>query len=222
MFDFFFELTLIVLGVGIGGYIMLAGRRKLGVTLGIVGLMAGAELVAVLALSLDSGWSLLREREWMILLLILGFGVIGYLIGRRYTDLSVILIGFLAWANIALWFNAIVHYVSTDVIAVGAETAVYFNIPIFIIGGLIGAWFTRLYNDKLLIIITVILGVRLIGLALSLDNDSSFTAVVILSLALIGIVVQYAQYLRELKTAESLPPAPQPALPEIGWFYDKR
>ena len=222
MFDFFFELTLIVLGVGIGGYIMLAGRRKLGVTLGIVGLMAGAELVAVLALSLDSGWSLLREREWMILLLILGFGVIGYLIGRRYTDLSVILIGFLAWANIALWFNAIVHYVSTDVIAVGAETAVYFNIPIFIIGGLIGAWFTHLYSDKLLIIITVILGVRLIGLALSLDNDSSFTAVVILSLALIGIVVQYAQYLRELKTAESLPPAPQPALPEIGWFYDKR
>lgn len=222
MFEFFFELTLIVLGVGIGGYIMLAGRRKLGVTLGIVGLMAGAELVAVLVLSLDSGWSLLREREWMILLLILGFGVIGYLIGRRYTELSVILIGFLAWANIALWFNAIVHYVSTDVIAVGAETAVYFNIPIFIIGGLIGAWFTRLYSDKLLIIITVILGVRLIGLALSLDNDSSFTAVVILSLALIGIVVQYAQYLRELKTAESLPPAPQPALPEIGWFYDKR
>ncbi len=222
MFEFFFNLTLLILGLGLGGYIMLAGRRVLRVTLAIVGLMAGAELVAVLVLSLDSGWSLLREREWTILLVILGFGVIGYLLGRRYSDLSVTLIGFLAGANIALWFNAIVQYVSTDVIALGAETAVYFNIPIFIIGGLMGAWFTRLYSDKLLIIITVILGVRLIGLALRLDNDSSFTAVIMLSLALIGIVVQYAQYLRELKAAESLPPALGPTLPDIGRFYDNR
>lgn len=222
MFEFFFELMLIVLGLGIGGYILLAGRRALWVTLGIVGLMAGAELVAVLALSLDSGWTLLREREWTILLIVLGFGVIGFFIGRHYPDLSVTLIGFLAWANIALWFNTIVHYVSTDVMELGTETAVFFNIPIFIIGGLIGAWLTRRYSDNLLIIITVILGVRLIGLALRLDNESSFTAVIILSLALIGIVVQYAQYLRELKAAEPLPPAPEPALPEIGWFYDKR
>lgn len=221
MLNFLFEAALTITGLLIGGYIMLAGRRALWVTLAIVGLMAAAELLAVLVAQLDSGWALLRQGEWTLLLIAVGVGAVGYLIGRSRPDLSVTLIGFLAGANIALWFEAIVNYVSTDVIESGVETAVYLNIPLFLIGGLAGAWLTRRYRDELLIVITVVLGVRLISLALRLNNDSSLTAVVMLSLALVGVVVQYAQYLRELKATTPLPPAPEPALPEIMPPYDR-
>jgi hypothetical protein len=215
MLDFLITLALTLTGLTIGGYILLAGRRALWATLAIVSMMATAELLAVLHLSLGSGWDLLRGQEWVMLLIAVGVGAIGYFIGRTKPDLSTTLIGFLAGANITLWFSSIVAYLTIDVMEVGTGTAVYFNLPIITIGGLLGAWLTRRYRDEILIIITVALGVRLIFLALGLNSDSSFTAIILLSLALFGVVIQYAQYLRQIKSSTPLPPAAEPALPEL-------
>lgn len=218
--NFLFNLFLSLLGLAIGGYILLAGRRALPITLAIVALLATAEIVAVLVMSYGSGLDLLREQQWVLLLIALGVGALGYFIGRAKTDLGVMLVGFFVGANITLWFEAIVRYLATDVIETGAETAVYLNIPLILIGGLIGLWLIRRFPDEILILFTVTLGTRVIFVALGLDNDSSITAIIILSLALLGVVVQYAQYLRKLKKDTPLPPAPEPALPELGTFSD--
>ena len=77
-----------------------------------------------------------------------------------------------------------------------------------------GVWLTRRYGDEILIIITVVIGVEIIYRALSLESSSSFTAVIILSLCLVGVVVQYADYLRLLRVAAPIISA-EPALPEI-------
>ena len=47
--------------------------------------------------------------------------------------------------------------------------------------------------------ITVFVGTDIIIKASGLSTEKSFTAVITISLALFGLVVQYAQYLREIK-----------------------
>jgi len=48
-----------------------------------------------------------------------------------------------------------------------------------------------------MVLISVIIGVEIIYAALNLNPSSSITAVVLLSLALVGMVVQYAEYARQ-------------------------
>jgi len=119
------------------------------------------------------------------------------------------LIGIVAGVDMALWLREIIQYISSGAGPTGAGTAVLLNLPAILIGGLLGWWFVRAFRDEALILLTVIMGVEIIYLALGLSSSRAFTAVILLSLALAGVVVQYADYLRGVKAQTPLDPISQ-------------
>ena len=62
----------------------------------------------------------------------------------------------------------------------------------------------NLDGNTILIIVTMLVGVQLILNGFRLDSKSSLTAIVIISLALVGVMVQYADYLREIEAKTPL------------------
>ena len=84
------------------------------------------------------------------------------------------------------------------------------TLVVIIVGGLAGLWLVRKSRDEALILITMLIGVQFILEVLGLDKSSSWTAIVILSLGLAGMLVQYSFYLREVKArTEELEPTAQ-------------
>jgi hypothetical protein len=69
---------------------------------------------------------------------------------------------------------------------------------------LLGAWLVRKYGDEVIIIVTMLVGVQLILDGFQLDSKSSLTAMIIITLALVGVLVQYADYLREMESKAPL------------------
>lgn len=216
MIAFLLNVILIIVGLVIGGTVLLAGRRLPWVSLAIIGLAATGNLLAALVVGLDSGWDLVRQGEWLLVGVAFAVAALGWYVGQTRQKVGVALIGIVAGVDIALWLREIIQYFSTEVGATTTETAVLLNLPAMLIGGLLGWWLIRSYRDEALILVTVVLGVEIIFLSLRLNSDSSLTAVLLLSLALAGVVVQYADYLRSLKADTVLePPAPEMPLP--GW-----
>jgi uncharacterized membrane protein YuzA (DUF378 family) len=70
-----------------------------------------------------------------------------------------------------------------------------------------------------LILITVLIGVQFIQEILGFDKSSSWTAIIILSLGLAGMLVQYSYYLRELK-ARSEQIEPMPHASSVAYFQN--
>jgi hypothetical protein len=68
----------------------------------------------------------------------------------------------------------------------------------------LGLWLVKQSRDEALILITMVVGVELIQDALRLNKSSSWTAIVIVCLALAGVMVQYANYLRETKATDGV------------------
>lgn len=216
MIAFLLNVILIIVGLVIGGTVLLAGRRLPWVSLAIIGLAATGNLLAALVVGLDSGWDLVRQGEWLLVGVAFAVAALGWYVGQTRQEVGAALIGIVAGVDIALWLREIIQYFSTEVGATTTETAVLLNLPAMLIGGLLGWWLIRSYRDEALILVTVVLGVEIIFLSLRLNSDSSLTAVLLLSLALAGVVVQYADYLRSLKVDTVLePPAPEMPLP--GW-----
>jgi hypothetical protein len=205
MLDFLIQFLLTLVGIGIGGYILLAGRRYLWITLGIIGLSATANLLAVLATPYDTGWDLAENGEWLLVLISLGMALVGIYIGRNLKHIAVPVIGFAAGADIALWLFDIIHYTTSQIEQLPENTAIWLGILVIIIGGLVGLLLTRRSPDVAIILISMVIGTEIFIQALRLNRSTNFTAVISLSLALIGVVVQYASYLRE-ERAETLPP----------------
>lgn len=199
MLDFLLNLLGLLVGVVLGGYILLFGRRALWATSGIITLAATANLLAVLAAGVTSGWDLIELQAWSLLGIALAAGVAGMALGRTKPEAAVAVIGFVAGADLALWIYDISFYVITAVAQLSEQIAVWIGLVFILIGGLFGLWFIRHYRDEGLIIITMVLGTEMIFRASGLSESSSLTAVIILSLALVSVVVQYADYLRELK-----------------------
>jgi hypothetical protein len=79
------------------------------------------------------------------------------------------------------------------------QTVFWVGVAILIVGGLVGLYLTRRSEAVALIMITVFVGADLIIRAFGFSSEKSFTAVITISLALLGLVFQYAQYLREIK-----------------------
>ncbi len=196
-----------IIGVALGGYILFVGRHALHITLGIIGIATTANLLAVLEANLDNGLQLLEEQAWVFLAIALAMGVIGFVIGRTKPDIAVLVIGFVAGADIALWFYEISTYVMTNVANQSKETAFYTGIVVLIIGGVLGLLLIRASRDEALILITMVLGTKMIYAALGFSPTSSITAIIILTLALAGVLVQYTLYLREVKSGEETPSA---------------
>ena len=186
-----------LVGAILGGYILLFGRRALWASLGIIGLLATADLLAVLVAGLDSGWDLIEQQVWSLLGIALAAGVLGLILGWLKPAWAAALIGFAAGADVALWLFDILAYLVTDIAQLSEQVVLWIGLGLIVLGGLAGLWFVRTYRDEALILITIVLGTRLIILSLGLSTSSSWTAVAILSLALLGVIWQYADYLRQ-------------------------
>ena len=75
----------------------------------------------------------------------------------------------------------------------------------------------RAVRDEALILITMLVGTQLILDGLGFSPTSSWTAIIMITLALAGVLVQYAIYLREIKSNQ-LHPEPHPS--SLAYFQD--
>ena len=204
MLTFILNLLTIILGIALGLYILLLGRRSLWATLGIIALVTMANLLAVFVAGTESGRTLIESRNWLLLGIAVTAGVVGVYLGKTRPEIAVNLIGFFAGAYMALWLYDISDYLLTAVAELSQQTATVVGLVIILIGGMFGVWFIRSYENEGLILITMLLGVDIIRLMTGLSSTSNWTAVILLSLALVSVVVQYADYLRELKAVNPL------------------
>ncbi len=198
------SLLLIIIGILIGGTILLGGRRWLWVTLGIVAAVGTANLLAAFFISSNSsGLDIVKNRDWILLAIAVAAGIVGYVLGRNYLDTAVAVIGFIAGASAALWFIEVINYIIAQVEGIPNSFAFWLILLVLIIGGILGLVLTRHFPEDALILISVYIGVDIIGQVLGLNPSGNFTALIVLSLALVGMVVQYADYLRQLKSQSS-------------------
>ena len=219
MSDFLIDaLTTIILLI-LGGYILFAGRRYLWLTAGAVGLTVTGRLLAVLVAGLDTGRELIEFREWEMVGLALGVGLVGIVIGRVKPNLAALLIGFAAGADLALWFYDIVAYLVSEVARLPENVVLWVALAVILIGGLFGIWLIRKSRDDALILITVLIGVQYVQDLVGFDKSNSWTAIIILTLGLAGLLVQYAYHLRELNALSKLT-EPEPNPSSVAFFQD--
>jgi hypothetical protein len=187
--------------------------------MGIVGLVVTARLLAILVAGLDTGRELIEFREWGMVGLALVAGLVGVVIGRLKPNLAALLIGVAAGADLALFLYDIAASLITEVARLPENLVVWVTLAVIIVGGLFGLWLIRQSRDEALILITMLIGAQLILDALVLDRSSSWTAIIMLSLGLAGLLVQYAAYLRQRK-ARSEQREPGPDGSSVAYFQN--
>lgn len=219
MADFLVDSSSTILLLVLGGYILFAGRKYIWLTTGAVGLTVTARLLAILVAGFDTGRELIEFREWGLFGLAVAVGLLGVVLGRLKPHLAALLIGFAAGADLALWFYGIVSYLITDVANLPENLVLWVALAVIVVGGLFGLWLIREFQDEALILITVLIGVQFIQDLLSLDKSSNWTAIIILSLGLAGLLIQYAFYLRQLKALTDQN-EPVPNASSMAFFQD--
>lgn len=219
MLEFIQSVVLTFAGLIFGGYILFFGRRALWATLGIIGLSVTANMLATYMVGADAGIELLHMQSWGLVGVAVAAGGLGILIGRFRPALAVAMIGFAAGADITLWFYEISAYWVTDVARLPEVIALVIGLALILIGGGMGLVLTRKYPPEALILITMLIGVEIIQDALGLSPSSSWTAIIIISLALAGLLVQYANYLRELKVSSTIE-EPEVAASSVAIFQE--
>jgi len=206
-----------IIGIGFGFYILFAGRHAIWATLGIVALSAAANLLAVFVAKGSTGKDLLEMQQWGLLGIALAIGALGIVLGKYKEDLAILFIGFIAGADAALWFYDVTAHLMTNVAHRSETTANITGIIVIIVGGLLGLWLVRTVQDEALILITMLVGTQLILDGFGFSPTSSWTAIIMITLALAGVLVQYAIYLREIKS-DQLHPEPHPS--SLAYFQD--
>lgn len=219
MTEFLINLSSTVILVVMGGYILFAGRRATWATSGVVGLTVTARLLAVLVAGFDTGRELIEFREWELVGIAVLVGILGAVLGRARPDLAVLLVGFAAGADVALWLYDIVAYVLVAVAQLLQTVVFWVGLAVIIGGGLLGLRLIRVSRDEGLILITMLIGVQFIRDVLGLSGTSSWTAIAILGLGLAGLLVQYAFYLREERALSELT-EPEPHASSVAYFQD--
>lgn len=214
---FFINLIVTIILIVLGFYILFAGRHLIWATLGIVGLSAAANLLAVLIGGGSAGKDLIANEQWILVGIAVLIGAIGVALGKYKPDIAVFCIGFIAGADAALWLYKIWTHFITNVARQSDRSALLTGLIIILIGGFLGLWLIRTVRDEALILITMLLGSELILDGFGLDPTSSWTAIIMIALALAGVLVQYAIYLREIKSNE-LTPQPHPS--SLAYFQD--
>ena len=217
---FFHDLLNLLLSIFIivlGFYILFAGRHVIWATLGIVALTAAANLLAVVVAGGSTGRDLIEMQEWRLVGIAVLLGVLGILLGKFKPDWAVLSIGFIAGADAALWFYSVTVNLMTNVAKQSGQTAYLTGLIILLVGGLLGLWLARLVRDEALILITMLVGTQLILAGFGFSPTSSWTAIIMITLALAGVLVQYAIYLREIKSNQ-LHPEPHPS--SLAYFQD--
>ena len=219
MTDFLIDSLSTIILVFLGGYILFAGRRQIWATTGIVGLTVTARLLAILVAGFDTGLELIEYREWEMVGLALLVGLVGIVLGRLKPNLAALLIGVAAGADLALFLYAVAVYLIVDLARLSESLATGVTVAVIIVGGLFGLWLIRKSRDEALILITMLIGVQFIQETLGFDKNSSWTAIIILTLGLAGMLVQYSHYLRELK-ARSEQIEPRPHTSSVAYFQN--
>lgn len=224
MLNILIQILLLIVGLFLGFYLLLLGRRALAVTTAIICLAFMGQMLAVIFLGQDTVRALAEQQAWILLAVTLAAGIIGGILGSRAKSIAANIIGFVAGGYIALWFYDIAFYLMVSLADWPQQTAFLVGVILLIIGGLVGLILTRRDEGVAVILVSVFVGAHLIVTMLGLSSDSSFRAVISISLALLGLVVQYAQYLREIQVERPLfttHVADRPA-PELFDLSDER
>lgn len=220
MLDFLVTILFFIIGLVLGFYLLLFGRQKMVVTTAIICLAATGGLLALIFLGENNGWALTEEPDWLLLGITVAAGIVGGILGARAEHISAAIVGFFAGGYIGLWFYDIAFHLVVNIAHWPEQTAFWVGVVILIVCGLIGLFLTRRSEAVSLILISVFVGADLIIRALGLSQDRSITAVITISLALLGLVVQYAQYLREIKGDKLSLFAPQTGPAPAPEFFD--
>lgn len=212
MAGFFVELLVLIVGLAIGTTALLFGRRQLGLLLGAAGLYV-VLLIATEFLGYDRLWDLVVEGEWLWVATAVALAVVGVFIGRTNESLAHMIIGFLVGVAVFLWLDEIILYASGR--SPDDAPTEWWMIVLMIVAGLIGLGLTVRYSDTGMILYSSVVGTGLIMGALHLDPNRRIVAIITLSLLLLGVVVQFAQFLREQNAAgepfsipDAVPPPP--------------
>ena len=219
MTDTLIDLLSTIIFVVLGGYILFAGRQKIWATAGVVGLTVMGRLLAILVAGFDTGMELIEYCEWGMLAVAVLVGLVGIVLGRLKPNLTALLIGVAAGADLALFLYGIAAYLIVDLARLPESLAIWATVAVIIVGALFGLWFIRKSRDEGLILITMLIGVQFIQEALGFDKSSSWTAIIMLSLGLAGMLVQYSVYLRELR-ARSDQAEPRPQASSVAYFQN--
>jgi hypothetical protein len=217
MLDFLLLILMFIIGLVLGFYLLLLGRQKMIVTTAIICLAATGGLLALIFLGESNIWALTEEPDWLLLGITVAAGIVGGILGAKVEHVAAAIVGFFAGGYIGLWFYDIAFYLVVDITHWPEKTAFWVGVAILIISGLIGLFLTRRSEAVSVILISVFVGTDIIIRALGLSPEKSMTAVISISLALLGLVVQYAQYMREIKAERhgffsDTGPAPAPEL----------
>jgi hypothetical protein len=175
--------------------------------------------MSILVAGFDTGRALIEYREWEMLGLAVFVGLVGIVLGRFIPNLAALLIGVAAGADLALFLYGIAAYLIVDLARLPESLVVWATVAVVIAGGLFGLWLVRKTRDESLILITMLIGVQFIQEAVGFDKSSSWTAIIMLSLGLAGMLVQYSVYLRELK-ARSEQAEPRPHASSLAYFQN--
>jgi hypothetical protein len=193
-----------IVSIGLGFYILLFGRKMLWATLGIMALVATARLLAIFVADVDFGWQLIELEAWNLVGIAFTAGALGVILGKLKPGIAVSFIGFIAGADIILWFYEISSHLIIEVARLSEQIALVIGLLLLFLGGVMGLLLIRKYRDDFLIILTMLVGVQLIQDGFRLDGQSSLTAIIFITLALVGVLVQYADYLREMEAKTPL------------------
>lgn len=199
MLDFLLLVLFFIVGLALGVYLLLMGRRAMALTTAIICLAATGSLLALIFLGENAAWELTKEPNWLLLGITIAAGMVGAILGYRTERLSAYVVGFFAGGYIGLWFYDIAYHLVINIAHLPEQTAIWLGFVILIIGGLVGFLLTRRSPAIAIILISVFMGTDFIVRALGLSPEKSMTAVISISLAILGLVVQYAQYLRDIK-----------------------
>lgn len=219
MTDTLINLLSTIILVALGGYILFASRQQIWATAGIVGLTVTGRLLAILVTDFDTGMELIEYREWGMLAVAVLVGLVGIAVGRFRPNLAAMLIGIAAGADLALFLYGIAAYLIVDLARLTESLVIWVTVAVVIVGGLFGLWLVRKTRDEALILITMLIGVQVIQEVLGFDKSSSWTAILMLSLGLAGMLVQYSFYLRELR-ARSEHAEPRPHASSVAYFQN--
>lgn len=200
MVNFLISVFFFFIGLILGGYLLLYGRKGLAITTAIICLMAVGGALALIYYDESNAWDLTQDRSWLLLGIAVAVGIVGGILGSRAKPIAAAVIGFAAGATIGLWLYDIATYIAVGLADLPQQTTRWIGLGLIIIGGILGYLLTRRNEGVAIILVSVFVGTSLIVYSLGLSSNSSFTAVVALSLALLGLVVQYAQYLREQRS----------------------
>jgi len=198
------DLIWAILSIGLGFYILLFGRKVLWATLGIMALIATSRFMALFIADVDFGWQLVELEAWNLVGIAIGAGILGMILGKFKPGIAISAIGFIAGADITLWFYEITSHLIVVVARLSEQVAFGIGLLLLLIGGMLGLLLIRKYRDEFLIIVTMLVGVQFIRDGFRFDSNSSLTAIIIITLALVGVLVQYADYLREMEVKSPL------------------